>query len=143
MNNLVLKEDEEKIIIKDIFRLYWVGKFNFYFYSRFRDIIVKFVSYRDWVCIYGNKRNLKVYNNNLIKKIDFIYINEVFIWIRLEFFCKIREFVKLWKINSFWIYDGCIFCKLNGVSGKKVIIFLVEDFECFYEDDDDEYEDNI
>ena len=73
INNLVLKENEEKITIKDISRSHRVGKFRPKI--RPRDIIVKFVSYRDRARVYGNKRNLKAYNNNT-KKTDPIYINE-------------------------------------------------------------------
>lgn len=142
VNNLVLKEDEEKITIKDISRSHRVGKFNSHSHSRPRDIIVKFVSYRDRARIYGNKRNLKAYNNNPTKKTDPIYINEALTRTRSELFRKTRELVKLRKINSSWTYDGRIFCKLNGVSGKKVTISSAEDLERFHEDDDDEHEDN-
>lgn len=100
VENLNLKENEEKITIKDISRSHLVGKFYSHPNSRPRDITVKFVSYRDRALIYGNKRNLKAYNNNPTKKTDPIYINEALTRPRSELFRKTRELVKLRNINS-------------------------------------------
>ena len=140
INNLVLKENEEKIGIKDISRSHRVGKFRPQ--NRPRDIIVKFVSYRDRARVYGNKRNLKAYNNNPTKKTDPIYINEALTQTRSELFRKTRELVKSRKLHSCWTYDGRIYAKLHGVHGRKIIISSVEDLDQFLDEEDDDPDKN-
>lgn len=58
---------------------------------RHRDIIVKFVTYRDRARVYGNKQSLKAYNKNPIKQTDSIYMNETLTC--SELFLKTRELV--------------------------------------------------
>lgn len=86
VNNLVLKEIEEKITIKDISRSHRVGKFNAHSHRRPRDIIVKCVSYRDRARIDVNKGNLKAYNKKPTKKTHPFYINEALTQTRSESF---------------------------------------------------------
>lgn len=58
INNLVLKENTEKISVKDISRSHRVGKYDPR--RRTRDILVKFISYRDRARVYGNKKNPEI-----------------------------------------------------------------------------------
>ena len=140
INNFVLKEKEEKITIKDISRSHRVGKSRPK--NRPRDIIVKFVSYRDRALVYGNKRNLKAYNNNPTKKTDPIYINEALTQTRSELFRKTRELVKSRKLHSCWTFDGRIYAKLHGVHGRKIIISSVDDLDQFLDEEDDDPDKN-
>ena len=68
---------KKKITIKDISSSHRVCKFRPQ--NRPRDIIVKFVSYRD---------RARAYNNNPTKKTDPIYINEALTQTRSELFQK-------------------------------------------------------
>lgn len=64
-NNLVLKENTEKISVKDISRSHRVGKYDPR--RKPRDIIVKFTSYRDRAKVYGNKKKPKIIQQQPIK----------------------------------------------------------------------------
>lgn len=134
-NNLVLKENTKKISVKDISRSHRVGKYDPR--RKTRDIIVKFTSYRDRAKVYGNKKNLKSYNNNPSKQTGRIFINEALTTRRFELYGKTRDLVKKKKIDSTWTYDGRIYVKLSGPRGKNVIINSLEDLECFHEDNAD------
>lgn len=74
-NQFILPKEQQRMELHHISRLHTVGpprdnKFP-------RDIIVRFVSYRDKARVFGNKRNLqqKNFNQNLSNKYK-IYINE-------------------------------------------------------------------
>lgn len=71
----MFKEKEDKIAIESISRSHCVEKLT---PNRGpRDIIVRFVSYRDLAIIYGDKRNLKAYNPS--KQTGLIFISDALI----------------------------------------------------------------
>ena len=56
-NNLILNENNDKITTKVISRSHRVGKLD-PSRRKTRDIIVKFISYRERARVYANKKNL-------------------------------------------------------------------------------------
>ncbi|XP_062608448.1 uncharacterized protein LOC134270265 [Saccostrea cucullata] len=136
VNSLILKDNTEKITVKDISRSHRVGKYS-PGPNKPRDIIAKFVSYREKARVYGNKRNLKSYNHNPSKQTGPIYVNEALTSRRAELYGKTRELVKKKKVDSCWTYDGRIYVKLRGQKGKKIPINTVDNLDCFYEEEDD------
>lgn len=75
-----------------------------------RDIIVRFLSYRDRALVYTNKRNLKTHNsdpNNHYK----IYINEALTQQRAKLYKQTRDVFKDKKNASCWTSDGKILVK--------------------------------
>lgn len=79
-----------------------------------RDIIVRFISYRDLV--YLNKKNLKSYNNNPSNNNRvLIYVNEVLTRTRAKLFAQTRRLQKEKFIAGCRTMDGRIKMKLlNG-----------------------------
>lgn len=79
-----------------------------------RDIIVRFISYRDLV--YFNKKNLKSYNNNPSNNNRvLIYVNEVLTRTRAKLFAQTRRLHKEKFIAGCRTMDGRITMKLlNG-----------------------------
>ena len=137
INNLILNENNDKITTKDISRSHRVGKFD-PSRRKTRDIIVKFISYRERARVYANKKNLKSYNRNPTKQTGPIFVNEALTSRRSELYGKTRQLVKRKKIDSSWTYEGRIFVKLCGPRGKKIVVNSLEDLACFRDDDDDD-----
>lgn len=79
-----------------------------------RDIIVRFISYRD--LLYLNKKNLKSYNNNPSNNNRvLIYVNEVLTRTRAKLFAQTRRLHKEKFIAGCRTMDGRIEMKLlNG-----------------------------
>lgn len=76
-----------------------------------RDIIVRFISYRDLV--YFNKKNLKSYNNNPSNNNRvLIYVNEVLTRTRAKLFAQTRRLHKEKFIAGCRTMDGRIKMKL-------------------------------
>ncbi|OWF43603.1 hypothetical protein KP79_PYT24893 [Mizuhopecten yessoensis] len=76
-----------------------------------RDIIVRFVSYRDRAVVFRNKKNLKLYNSSQKNNRCRVFINEALTKQRAALFKKTRDLVKDHKILSCWTYDGRIMVK--------------------------------
>lgn len=85
-----------------------------------RDIIVRFISYRDLV--YLNKKNLKSYNNNPSNNNNrvLIYVNEVLTRTRAKLFAQTRRLHKEKFIAGCRTMDGRI--KLKLLNGNIVTI---------------------
>lgn len=108
----------------DILRMDYSYCVGFIIYVKFRDIIVYFISYCDFV--YFNKKNLKFYNNNLSNNNRvFIYVNEVLICIRVKLFVEIRCFYKEKFIVGCCIIDGWI--KMKFFKNGNIVIIMCED----------------
>ena len=78
--------------------------------KRTRDIIVRFLSYRNHALVYANKGNLKTHNrdpNNHYK----IYINEALTQQRAKLYKLTRQLFKDKTIASCWTSDGKILVK--------------------------------
>ncbi|XP_052704543.1 uncharacterized protein LOC128180457 [Crassostrea angulata] len=128
-NNIMFKQKQDKIALESISRSHRVGRPAS---GRGpRDIIVKFVSYRDRAKVYGSKKNLKGYNNNPSKQTARIFINEALTHKRAHLYSEARALVKQKKINSCWTFDGRVYVKLLGVNGKKMVINSPDDLESF------------
>lgn len=82
-----------------------------------RDIIVKFVRYRDRALVYSNKRNLKSYNQNTSNNYK-IFINEALTTKRAKLYAKLRRCRRDRLIQSCWTYEGNIFVKKTEQSRK-------------------------
>ena len=133
INNLILKENTEKMSINEISRSHRVGKYNPKRKARY--IIIKLTTYRWRARVYGNKSNLKSYNRNPSKQTGPIFVNEALTSRRAELYGKTRQLVKAKKLNSCWTYDGRIYVKLYGVRGKKMVIDSLEDLDKFEDDE--------
>lgn len=70
-----------------------------------RDIIVRFVSYRDKARVFGEKKNLKNFNKNPSNKYK-IYVNEALTKPRAQLHYEVRWLVNNRELDSAWTYDG-------------------------------------
>lgn len=91
-----------------------------------RDIIVKFLSYRDRALVYNNKKNLKSYNANPSNR-SRIFINEALTRTRNQLFFKTRKLAAAKQIDSVWTYDGRIIIKTNNK--KRISLTNEADFD--------------
>jgi hypothetical protein len=80
-----------------------------------RDIIVKFVSYRDRAWVFASKRNLKTFNANKDNGYR-IFVNEALTKRRSDILFAARKLVKERKLDSVWTYDGRIIAKSKNGS---------------------------
>lgn len=85
-----------------------------------RDIIVKFVRYRDRALVYGNKKNLKNYNNNPSSGYK-VFVNEALTKTRAKMFSRLRKCKRDGLIDSCWTYEGNIFVKKTQGGPKSLI----------------------
>ena len=90
-----------------------------------RDVIVKFVRYRDRALVYGNKRNLKNYNNNPSSGYK-VFVNEALTKHRAKMFSRLRKCKREGLIDSCWSYEGTLFVKKSR-GGSKITIRTEED----------------
>lgn len=113
INELVLPNTGRNLTLGNIGRTHRIGKPSNQSSMndrRPRDIIVRFLSYRDRALVYTNKRNLKTHNsdpNNHYK----IYINEALTQQRAKLYKQTRDLFKDKKIASCWTSDGKILVK--------------------------------
>lgn len=70
-----------------------------------RDIIVRFLSYRDRDLIYLNKKNFKSYNNKPSNN-NRVFINEALTRTRAKLFARTRRLHKEKLIDGCWTMDG-------------------------------------
>ena len=84
--------------------------------TRPRDIIVRFVRYRDRASVYNNKTNLKRFNDNKNNGYR-IFINKALTRRRPALISKARQVVRSWEAKGTWTYDGKIY--LRRKDGKK------------------------
>ena len=78
--------------------------------KRTRDIIVRFLSYRDRALVYTNKRNLKTHKSDPHNHYK-IYINEALTQQRAKLYKLTRQLFKDKTIASCWTSDGKILVK--------------------------------
>lgn len=122
-NQFILPKEQQRMELHHICRSHRVGpprdnKFP-------RDIIVRFVSYRDKARVFGNKRNLKNFNQNPSNKYK-IYINEALTKPRAQLYYEVRKLVNNRELDSAWTYDGKIIVKTH--KNRKITIETEEDF---------------
>ena len=130
INELVLPVTGQSLSLDKIGRTHRVGNFSSdpKKPQRPRDIIVRFISYRDRALVYSNKRNLKTHNDNPETKSK-LYINEALTVPRANLFRKTRELLKSKIIASCWTIDGKILVKTH--QEKTVHIKVESDLEQF------------
>ena len=104
INNKILTNTEYKLNKTNIERSHRIGKRGKYN----RDIIVKFVSYRDRALVFKNKKNLKEYNTT--NKTN-LYVNEALTQRRALLYKSARELHKKKLISNCWTYDGKIYVR--------------------------------
>lgn len=111
-NQFILTKEQQRMELHHICRSHRVSpprdnKFP-------RDIIVRFVSYRDKARVFGNKRNLKNFNQNPSNKYK-IYINEALTKPRAQLYYEVRKLVNNRELDSAWTYDGKIIVKTQKI----------------------------
>lgn len=122
-NQFILPKEQQRMELHQISRSHRVGppRDN----NLPRDIIVRFVSYRDKARVFGNKRNLKNFNQNPSNKYK-IYINEALTKPRAQLYYEVRKLVNNREVDSAWTYDGKIIVKTH--KNRKITIETEEDF---------------
>lgn len=86
---------------------------------------MRFVSYRHKARVFGNKRNLKNFNQNPSNKYK-IYINEALTKPRAQLYYEVRKLVNNRELDSAWTYDCKIIVKTH--TNRKITIETEEDF---------------
>ena len=112
VNKIVLKDSDIKLDMSRIDRTHRVGPER---NGRPRDIVVKFLSYRDRDVVFRNKKNLKSFNRNPSNR-DRVFINEALTRPRAKLFAQARRLQKENLIESTWTIDGRI--KIKQLDGK-------------------------
>lgn len=110
MNYVLLKGTGHSIDISRIDRSHRVGPT---IQGRPRDIIVRFLNYRDRDLVYLNKKNLKSFNNNPSNN-NRVFINEALTRARAKLFAQTRRLHKEKVIDGCWTMDGRIKIKLSN-----------------------------
>ncbi|XP_062606558.1 uncharacterized protein LOC134268329 [Saccostrea cucullata] len=131
INNYVLDTEDEKMDLYQISRSHRVGRppnndnrQDQGKGQRPRDIIVKFVSYRDRALIYAKKSNLKPFNENEQNNYK-IFVNEALTKKRAELLFQTRLLVKNKALEQAWTYDGNILAKT--LAGKIITLRSFDD----------------
>lgn len=75
--------------------------------------------------VYGNKRNLKNYNNNPSSGYK-VFVNEALTKHRAKMFSRLRKCKREGLIDSCWSYEGTLFVKKSR-GGSKITIRTEED----------------
>lgn len=96
--------------------------------NRPRDIIVKFVSYRDRALVYA-KKNLKTYNQNKMND-QKIFINDSLTKRRMDLLITTIRLLKEKRVDSVWTYNGRIMVKT--LPGKKWTIMSWQEFSIIF-----------
>jgi hypothetical protein len=117
VNKLMLTDVTRKLTPEDIDRTHRVGhpKGGAITTKGPRDIIVKFISYRDRARVFASKRNLKTFNANKDNGYQ-IFVNEALTKRRSDILFAARKLVKERKLDSVWTYDGRIIVKSKNGS---------------------------
>lgn len=102
-NQFILSKEQQPMELHQISRSHIVGppRDN----KIPRDIIVRFVSYRDKARVFGEKKNLKNFNKNPSIKYK-IYVNEALTKPRAQLHYEVRWLVNNGELDSAWTYDG-------------------------------------
>lgn len=105
VNKLILVDEKKKITLDQIGRSHRVGRPPRENQSSKgpRDIIVRFVCYRDRARVFANKRNLKTFNQN--DNGYRIFVNEALTKRRTDLLFAGRSCVKSKKFQSALTYD--------------------------------------
>ena len=129
INNLILKHQGVSLNYSHIGRTHRVGpppttsKKN-----RPRDIIIRFISYRDRDLVFRNKKNLKSFNQRQSPDRR-LYVNEALTQRRASLYKKTRDLFRNKKIKNCWTHDGKILVK--SLAEKTVQITDEKDLEQF------------
>ena len=117
VNKLILTDETRKLTPEDIDRTHRVGRpqRGTITTKGTRDIIVKFISYRDRARIFAGKRNLKTFNANKDNEYR-IFVNEALTKRRSDILFAARKLVKERKLDSVWTHDGRIIAKSKNGS---------------------------
>ncbi|CAG2189156.1 unnamed protein product [Mytilus edulis] len=91
INKMIIKHHDRKLSLRDIGRTHRIGERK---KGKTRDIIIRFISYRDRALVYSNKKNLKMVNDEQDN--------------RATLFRKARQLKHDKLINSCWTHDGKI-----------------------------------
>ncbi|CAG2223095.1 unnamed protein product [Mytilus edulis] len=105
INKMIIKHHDRKLSLRDIGRTHRIGERK---KGRTRDIIIRFISYRDRALVYSNKKNLKMVNDEQDNVKKRIYVNEALTLKRATLFRKARQLKHDKLINSCWTHDGKI-----------------------------------
>ena len=128
VNNFLLPPEHNKLDKFAICNSHRLGPPRRHGQTRPRDIIVRFVRYRDRASVYNNKKNLKGFNDNKNNGYR-IFVNEALTRRRSALFSKARQVVRSGEAKGTWTYDGKIYLRRND--GKKVIVRHEEDLHKF------------
>lgn len=123
INSFVLPPDARKLDKYAISTSHILGPPN---KEKPRDIIVRFVRYRDKAVVYANKTNLKGFNTNSNNSYR-IFINEALTKKRSIIYASARQAVRTGSAKGCWTIDGKIFVKRND--DKRVLIRTQEDLD--------------
>lgn len=121
--NLILSKESSKIGLDRIERTHRVGprKGN----GKPRDIIVRFLSYRDRATVFHHKRNLKNYNHNPSTS-SRVFINEALTKQRSNILFEARKLARSRLVDSVWTYDGRIIVKMDE---NRITLTTEDDLE--------------
>lgn len=91
-----------------------------------RDIIVRFLGYRDRAKVFHHKHNLKNYNHNSSTSLK-VFINEALTELRsTKILFEARKLARSRLVDSVWTYDGRTIVKLDD---NRVTLTTKDDFE--------------
>jgi len=133
INNLILADTGESLNYSHIGRTHRVGpplritdsKSK---PSRPRDIIIRFISYRNRDLVFRNKKNLKTHNQSQPPE-HRLYVNEALTKRRANLFKKTRDLLRDRKVKNCWTHDGKILVK--SLSDRTIHISHDTDLEQF------------
>ena len=116
INKDILSPTGHKMDMRSIGRTHRVGPTG----GTKRDIIVRFISYRDRDLVFRNKRNLKLRNASATSK---VFVNEALTRKRASLFKKVRDLKKDSRIAECWTQDGKVLLKTHA---NKIIPVTTE-----------------
>jgi len=129
INNLILKHQGVALNYSQIGRTHRVGPPpTTSTKNRPRDIIIRFISYRDRDLVFRNKKNLKSVNERQSPDRR-LYVNEALTQRRASLYKKTRDLFRNKKIKNCWTHDGKILVK--SLAEKTVQITDEKDLEQF------------
>ena len=129
INNLILKHQGVSLNYSPIGRTHRVGPpptTRTSTKNRPRDIIIRFISYRDRDLVFRNKKNLKSFNERQSPDRR-LYENEALTQRRASLYKKTRDLLTNKKIKNCWTHDGKILVK--SLAEKTVQITDEKDLE--------------
>lgn len=125
INDIILRSNDRKLSLREIGRTHRVGERKS---GKIRDIIIRFISYRDRALVFSNKKNLKGSNDqNTDSK---LYVNEALTAKRAGLFKKTRQLKRDKLIGNCWTHDGKILVR-NIADDKTIHVKTEEDLTQF------------